>query len=342
MVGQTIEERRSRPLGSVLALVVVVLFVVLAVAAATIHWAVAAVLPAMLALLWWPARTPFRAKLTDTALEVVDPPQSIPYENIEGLQANRPANPHKAGRRYYPIRVVHAEGSLVIPARLNVPSDEVYSFLFHRLSSSGSREVDPALVDYLRLRQRRHGRERVYSYARRIHAGGWLLNRFWIRTCLASMFTGLVWIVAGIAMDQPAWIGVGFVFAIVNGLFALALWLQARGRGGKKKRSSLVICPDGLALRQGEMVGELRWDEIRKIVPSSNGLVLKLAGAEIRLADVYDRPLAVIHQLLQYYYEGDGDDERSVWQFDASLLRDTNGHDKDDSRYTRDRRDRIR
>ncbi len=341
MVGQTINGKRARPLGSALALVVVVVFLVLAVTMATVHWAIAAVLPAMLALLWWPARRPFRAEFTDTALEMVDPPRSILYENIEGLQANRPANPYKAGRRFYPIQVVHTEGYLVIPARLNVPSDEVYSFLFHRLSSSGSREVDPALADYLRAKQRRHGAERVYSYARRLHAGGWVLNRFWMRTCSACVLTGVVWCVAGVAMDQLAWFGVGFPFAILTGFIALALWLQARGKGGKKKRSSLIICPDGLALRQGEMVGELRWDEIRKIVPSSRGLVLKLAGAEIRLVDVYDRPLAVIHQLLTYYYEGGGD-EHDVWRFDASLLRDTGDSDKDEGRYARDHRDRIR
>ena len=62
-------------------------------------------------------------------------------------------------------------------------------------------------------------------------------------------------IVLGIATDPLPWIGVGFVFAVLNGFFSLAQWLQARGRGGRKKRSSLVICPDGLALRQGEMVG---------------------------------------------------------------------------------------
>ena len=70
--------------------------------------------------------------------------------------------------------------------------------------------------------------------------------------------------------------------------------------------------------------------------------MLKLAGAEIRLADVYDRPLAVIHQLLLYYYEGGDDDERSVWRFDASLLREPGDRDEEDGRYTRDHRDRIR
>jgi hypothetical protein len=95
-----------------------------------------------------------------------------------------------------------------------------------------------------------------------------------------------------------------------------------------------VICPDGLALVQGDLTGELRWDEVRDVkmptaragLQMSSGIpgpaiVLKVAGAAIPILDVYDRPLPVIHQLLSHYWKGDKvrDRREEVWHFDATL-----------------------
>ena len=69
---------------------------------------------------------------------------------------------------------------------------------------------------------------------------------------------------------------------------------------------------------QGDMKGELRWDELRDIRYSGRpsfftgfavsyadlqGIKLKVAGATIVIADVYDRPLSLIHERLLGYWE---------------------------------------
>jgi hypothetical protein len=331
MVGRTIEATpRAVPLGPCLALAVAALPLGLAVATGTAHWAVAALLPAMVALFWWLFRErPFRAELTEEGLEIAEPPRSVPYASIEGLQARRPPNPYKAGPPCYAIRVIHSQGALEIPARLNVPSDEVYSFLYHRLSSSGSRDVNPALADYLRDKQRRHGPERVWTYVGRSYRGGGLLSRRWLLWWLACLATGPLWLAAAFVLAEPVWGGGGVLLCLCGGIFALAVWSSARGgpaRPRKRGRASLVICPDGLALAQGSLVGQLRWDEIRRVRLAGGVITLKLEGAEVRIADIYDRPLPLIRQLLDYYHEGGREDERPAWRFDAARLRDAD-HD---------------
>jgi hypothetical protein len=329
MVGQTLE---SRPRGFAAPGVVVALLaaVVLAGAGAALgtpHLAFLAVFPATLAVFWGLfAERPFRATLTETGIEITRPPRVIPYDEIQGLQARRPANPYRAGRPTYPIRVIHTEGAVVIPARLDIRSDEVYSFLFHRLSSGGSSEVNPALADYLHEKRRDDGPGRVWSYRARRYQGGNLPSRPGMLFVLALMLSGSVWLPLGLLRDEPPWVIAGFWSVILGGMSALGLWLHSRGRlrpAQRKRFGSLVICPDGLALVQKDLVGQLRWDEIRSLHLRGGRIQLKIAGAEIVLGDVYDRPISLIHQLLTHYYEGGAEASgQPAWQFDATRLRD--------------------
>ena len=164
MVGQTIESHRPFPRLVLLWAALALALDVLALAEASAHWAILSLFPWVLTALWPLTRgRAFRAEFTRTSLEVEEPPVSIPYDDIETvLASSRPANPYEAGPPSYPMRVIHAGGALRIPARLNVPSDEVFGFLFHQVSGRRRREVHPALVDYLRHKEREFGPERVW------------------------------------------------------------------------------------------------------------------------------------------------------------------------------------
>src|SRR5262249_39647911 len=122
------------------------------------------ILPWMLVAVWPLTREKrFRAEFTETSLEVEKPSRSIPYADIETVRASgRPTNPYKAGPRAYPMRVTHRGGSLRIPARLNVPADEVFGFLFHQVAARRARPVHPALVDYHRKQEKIFGPDGVW------------------------------------------------------------------------------------------------------------------------------------------------------------------------------------
>jgi hypothetical protein len=327
MTGKTIESRPSFPFGAALWVVVAAALDVLALCTANAHWAVLSVLPWMVAfLLWWTAPRPFRAHLTETALEVDEPPLTIPYADLQGLLApGRPPNPFRAGPRAYAVQVLHAGGVLRIPAALDVPSDDVFVFLYRQISSRTTRDVHPSLADYLRRKEREFGQARVWCYRARAHLGAGLRHRALFTFFLALALSGIAWTAWGAARGQEGWVVAGVLGGLLfGGLFALLFGLASRhliGAPGLKawRQASLVVCPDGLALHQGDMTGQLRWDEVRDVTygkargsPGLRGLVLMVAGAAILIADVYDRPLSLIHQQICYYWRGDPADADRV------------------------------
>jgi hypothetical protein len=329
MIGQCITSQPRPPLGAIFWVLAAASLDVLAAASGNIHLAVGSVLPWLVALLWWTIRErPFTARFTETALQVEEPPLEVPYADLQGLLApRRPANPFKAGPRFYAIQLIHADGVVLIPARLEVPSDEVYSFLYRQFSPSGSRAVPSALTDYLRGSERRFGPEQVWTYRARTHLGRGKryprLTAFFLALTLAAAS----WLIWGIAEEQAGWIGGGVIGLMFGGMFSMLLWLDGRRNLGSIRgwrKSGLVVAPDGLALVQGDMVGELRWDEVREVKIGKGttsfewtrqdylprGIVLKVEGAVIVIADVYDRPLPLIYQNIRYYWQGQpGDDD---------------------------------
>ena len=79
--------------------------------------------------------------------------------------------------------------------------------------------------------------------------------------------------------------------------------------------SSLVLSPVGLALVQGDLQGELRWEQLRDVQLVSKprffqmgqenvrtGIWLRVEGAQIVIADIYDRPLPIIFERIKAYW----------------------------------------
>jgi hypothetical protein len=116
-----------------------------------------------------------------------------------------------------------------------------------------------------------------------------------------------------------------FLWCVYGGVLGL-ICLAGALMSGKSSRfvkkvvprweeSSLVISPAGIALIQGDLRGEMRWDELRDVRlgggKSNFGLgdanqtawlpsiQLVVAGAVVRIFDVYDRPLVTIAKIVR-------------------------------------------
>ncbi len=328
MIGQTVECRPAPPVGPALWLLAALACDVLAAGLREVNWAVLSLLPWLAALLLWRARPrPFVMRFTEDALEVGDEPLVVRYADLEGLRARgRPANPFKAGRRSYRIQVFHAGGVLHVPARLDVPSDDVFVFLYRQFSPCGSRDVPAELADYLRHQERRFGPQRVWTYCGRTFRAGGEPPRRLTAFFLALALCGAGWLLWGVIRPSPWAVG-GGALLLVGGFLSFTLWLagrpaRRRAGAGKRQRTGLVIAPDGLALLQGDLSGELRWDEVRNVKlaeragPNSAapGIVLQVKGAVITVTDVYDRPIALIHQQICHYWRGQPAGEGGEWE----------------------------
>ncbi len=128
------------------------------------------------------------------------------------------------------------------------------------------------------------------------------------------MIAAVVWMIVGFSgLADIGWGAGGVVAAVVGGIFFLATFASNAPlhQGGRKlKGSSLVIGPQGMAMVQGEIQGEIRWPEVLQLrygfnpwAPNAKGdragglpmIRLRVKGAQIQILDIYDRPLYVIY-----------------------------------------------
>lgn len=229
------------------------------------------------------------------------------------LQVVLPPSAAGSATRPFPIHAVFRGHTLMIPARLDVPSKQVYA----ALSAHAPRHSSSAIADVMReFRDEQavmFGDERVWHCRGRSQLG-------WIREGQAGLNLGLGLMLAGAAalplamMPDRSFIGGLGLFGLFFGLLTTVTSLAA-SRGSKWRKSSagngIVVGPLGLAVSQADLVGQLGWDEIRQVVyrlrrrglrlqpvddNGVEGIEIHVAGAVIPLCDVYDRSLDVIHE----------------------------------------------
>jgi len=255
---------------------------------------------------------PLTATFRANGLEVegAAAPVLVPYASIQNITAGgRLADPAKFRKESSPIAVVHDGGLLEIPSRLNVPSHEVYRFLADRVPDDGGRDVNPVLAEYLETQERQFGRDRVRTYcaaSRRLTGA----RRGYRAFLFGLIGTGTAWTVSGFSgFDETAWGAAGIVCAFLGAILYAASFGEAIGAIKNWKKASLVIGPEGMAMVQGDIQGEVRWPELLEIrfnakprgLSLSNqramlpGILLRVKGADILIADIYDRPLYVIY-----------------------------------------------
>lgn len=289
-----------------------------------------ALAPTMLSLgLWMGSPREFRAELQDDCLVVENPSVTIPYAEIEGLTIGGfGVDPDWPRFRAGTLMVMHRHGVLEIPASLNVPIRQVYRALLAVLPATGSYQLSPTMSEHAMKEAATFGTERVHAFGcRKVIGPSPSTSR--ARACAAALLLcGILWCVVSALLPGPfeannriGWLVSGMLIS----LFSAPTWLLLYVRQGTNTaiaralaNAELVISPTGLALRQGDVQGHLRWAELLDVrflnrggfaVSSSTELTvgtiqLVISGAKIGLADVYDRPIALIHKLIRAYWKG--------------------------------------
>lgn len=317
MIGERLESHRSFPVAAPLLVIAGLGLAVAGVAWGINGLLVGAVLPiAVGGSLWFLAQDrPLTATFREDGLELEGDgePVLIPYANIRNIKVRgRPAGePAGFEESSCPIEVVHDEGVLRIPARLNVPSHEVFRFLAGRVPESGDRGVNPALAEYLRSQESCFGPESVVTFraaSRRTTSSRQGFRAF----CIGLVLAGVAWAALGFSgAVESGWAGAGIACLVGGALLYAASFAELVSSNPllkNREKASLVIGPLGMAMVQGEIQGELRWPELLEIRFQSKpggfhvgyarmtpGILLRVKGAEILIADIYDRPLYVIY-----------------------------------------------
>jgi hypothetical protein len=249
-------------------------------------------------------------------MEIAHPRQTIAYSTLLEVRPLVPADRPRPD--FFPIQVVHTRGAVVIPARLTLSSERVYSFLRGFLADRRP-TLPPALEAYRVEQEGSFGSEKVWCYAGR---GG--RDRPQARN-LRAIGTGLlvtaaVWAVIPLRRtDEPGWwIAAGAVALVGAAVLIQDVTRQHRETSAPavaRTTAALVIAPLGLAVEQGALTGHLTWQEIRKVSVRAGatgvawsaaqtvpGIVLEVEGASIVLTDSYDRPLSEIHDRILRYW----------------------------------------
>lgn len=319
MTDKRIESIKRVSRGATLCLVAAVVSMTLAFVTGEVDWILATIPLLLLAGAIWLSSDPyFAAELHETAIEFQHPPRVIPYANIQAVQASRRSfDPATPGPQHYPIYLVDEDGPVRIPPHLNVPSDDVFLDVLARLPECGSRKVHPMLQGYLSKMEQTFDADKIWTFRTRFHLDSTLPRRRHLAICTAILLTGLLWISLGPSLKKnEAWQWWGLCLTILGGLFLLIFSLRSKPFQ-RLHGASLVISPIGLALVQGNLNGEMRWDELKDVKlrgkgfdPSTvlildtdhAGISLSFEGVNICIKDCYDRPLSVIHTCIMRYW----------------------------------------
>ncbi len=320
MIGERIEASHPFPIGAALILAAGLALAAVGLGTGNRDVAIGGALPiaAGAMLLIWGIGRPFAARFREDGLlvEGQGEPVLVPYASIRNIKVGgRLANPKGPDRGRRPIEILHDSGILRIPSRSSFPTHAIVRFLADRIPDRGSREVNPALADFLRVQEEKFGPEHVYTF--RATDRTWKSSLGGLRAFACGVILGGgAWIFLGTrGIGSDGWSPAGIV-ALIFGLLLFAASFssfQTTGQTRKlRKNAGLVIGPGGMAMIQGSIQGELRWAELLearfrdgpRLLQASHGhgipgIVLRVKGAEIVIADVYDRPLYIIHDLIQ-------------------------------------------
>jgi hypothetical protein len=282
-------------------------------AAAVTQWnydlALAALLPAVLLVgLALGRPKSCRAEFGQTALVCEESHEELPYDEICGVTVRSIpylADESPAGGI---VRILTPTGILELGGRLDLDRPELVQAVLDRIPRGGQMPEQPVLESFARAERERFGDERVWTYRAAEHCRERLLGLGIVGW--GFLLLAVVWMIA--AFENPVW-GVAVVFALLSaGLIAVR---ASRGKsrqtiaGKHWRKSGLVISPTALAMIQGDLQGKARWDEIKSVKFAHHRLVIEVAGASFLIADIYDRPIQQIVELVRRYFAGGGADD---------------------------------
>jgi hypothetical protein len=308
--GKAIKDRRL-PIGGLTLLALAFASLLLAWHLSSLRWAAGLVplmlVPALFLLAGCWLRPRYR--FTEEGVEVSNPTRFLAYRDIQDVFGS----PRSPGANF-PILLLHEAGFVRLPSTIDASSQELLDFL--RSQPLGGRtleDIPPLFEQFLKQQLMLAPREQIYMFrgsagrladhARRYRRIGWPL------LALAP-----VWFLTG--RLEPVFMVLGFAALMFGVIFLIGSRFPAALAAGRIKdwdQALLIVTPLGLALRQGDLRGELRWAEVvglsgrgwrTAIAPDRElrgGLLLKVAGASILLADIYHWPMQYIASLIRRY-----------------------------------------
>ncbi len=266
------------------------------------------------------ARRRVEARFLDDSIDVQRPHRRrIEFSQVIAMQIlPRALRASRRVARPAGLILYDANGCWVIPRKLTHRLADVIEFIASRIGFGGSRQIDARLMQYLQAQERTFGVDRVYCLVGRTMPApryGASLMLFGVVIIAAALLLPLAATPGGNSADNYAALCAFVPIGVLAILFGVA---RMPGVPKKLRSSSLVISPVGLALIQGEVVGQLEWAEMNDLrrgsvaytrrsfefSRASQGLMLRVEGADIGIADIYDRPTAMIERLIRLYWRG--------------------------------------
>lgn len=311
-VGQTVRERRGFMFGVAIWTLLAMVLVTIAAVTANVHVALAAVGPVAVALmLVLLRRRAFVCHVGADGLMFDRPRLNLPFAAMEEVIAG--------GGKKESFIICHSEGFISVPAALNVPWQAFRAFLQANLQPQLFTARLPArLQKYFDRNVALFGAREMHVFWARDHLKPSIpRSRSGLAVCLGLLAASALWLSVGISQGRgyEGWLGAGSAFGIFSCLIGLLFFMNSHQKIPRLKnwqKSGLVIGPGGLALEQGELIGELRWEEVIKIVNQTAGVSftfdsrmtqpcvrLDVAGASIMVYDLYHRPLFCIHEIIE-------------------------------------------
>ena len=266
--------------------------------------------PLILAFVLWSRQNRIvQLTLDDRGIHVLRSGQLIPYDSIRALTVND-AN-WVGSSPPAPIVVEHAAGRLTIPPRLSVRPEDLYAWLAPRIVQQPPQPCPIELAEYYEAQASKFGDDKVVVIRRRRRTQPKGLNIIGV-SLLSLVLTAVAWgFIAGFGEslfrsqdERLSWTIAAFVaglFGLTMGVAGLAISMSRDSKRQKAGAAAIVIGPAGMAMKQGEMKGSLRWDEVTgvKFIGGERQLVVLVRGAKIVILDVYDRSLGDIASMIR-------------------------------------------
>lgn len=325
MIGKQLKARPTNHLATLMCILIAGALLVIALAihqdVAAPHLVMLAVLPIFLAIAYWTHRRKlFLAELCEDGIasNVRDQGQ-VPYSSIYAVQAE---TPHQ---RYYPLHLHHSSGKLSIPRQYQVPGIELQRFFTSFIPQNKSQALTGEMQAIYHRQVDKFGADKVFVFTPRLDIVKGFRGSGGRAFAIGCMYTGLFWIiggpVAGAFQDHfngAAWCSAGFFFAILGLLFSFIFSSERTLRGGQKEwtKSGLIISPIGLAIIQNKLRGEMKWNELKRLVypvkrtsfqsgrsnrPGS--IRLDFGGGSVDIFDIYCHPLDAVHERIRGYWQ---------------------------------------
>lgn len=283
------------------------------------HFFVAAILPAALGL-WIFITSPRAENVTFGPEALLDECQENPIRYDEIMAISISGKTPEADAHVIPggnLVVIDHNRCHYFSGLKQAAAKQMYQSLIDRIPESGSREVAPALQQRLQNDLNLFDDDLIFSFRARP-------KRLSPRKRFHFLFfilviVGIVWAgIGGLQVKFDAWTFVGgFLtgFTVIGWLLYAAATVNHATKIPDYALASLIVSPRGIALHQGRVVGEMKWEEMKVILcgkgqPGSlvtaatpRSICIRVDGAQVQIFDIYDRPLATIFRCMKRYWE---------------------------------------